>query len=149
MDIGLHFLMPEIGLPDDWVQREHWLALAETVHDHLSIAMEGYTITVQGQNGHEFAFDFCLDIEKWGAPGTLPRTKRGRRPLPQADSWKWAPPAYPYVTMSLTHWANTGPAPTTFPSTGARPAYTHDHLFASTTWLGLFLQRAVAYSPLH
>ena len=63
--------MPEIDTHDDWVQREHWFALAETVHDHLSIAMEGYTITVQGQNGHEFAFDFCLDIEKWGAPGTF------------------------------------------------------------------------------
>ena len=61
MDIGF-ILMPEIDTHDDW-GKDHWLALAQTVHDHPSISMEGYTITVQGQNGHEFAFDFCLNIE--------------------------------------------------------------------------------------
>ena len=76
MDIGLHFLMPEIDTHDDWVQREHWLALAQTIHNHPSISMDGYTITVQGQNGHEFAFDFCLEIEKWGAPGHVCGSKK-------------------------------------------------------------------------
>ena len=51
MDIGLHFLMPQIDTHEDWAQREHWLALAEMVHEHPSISMDGYTITIQGQHG--------------------------------------------------------------------------------------------------
>ena len=103
MDIGLHFLMPEIDTHDDWVQREHWLALAETVHDHPSIAMDGYTITIQGQNGHEFAFDFCLEIEKWGAPGTYASHKEWMdAEAKKPRSWMWSPPVYLF-SNSVSH----------------------------------------------
>ena len=50
MKQGLHFLLPELDTHEDWVEREHWLALAQTLHQHPAIAMEGYTITVQGQH---------------------------------------------------------------------------------------------------
>ena len=43
MDIGLHFMLPELDTHEDWVQREHWLALAQTIHNHPSITMDGYT----------------------------------------------------------------------------------------------------------
>ena len=95
MDIGLHFLMPQLDTHEDWVQREHWLALAQTVHENPAVSMDGYTITIQGQHGHTFAFDFCLDIEKWGAPGTFASYKakkesEAKKPM----AWKWGPPAY-------------------------------------------------------
>ena len=79
MDIGLHFFMPEIDTHKDWVQREHWLALAQTIHKNPSISMEGYTITIEGQNGHTFAFDFCLEIERgcaWDVRQSQSRNER-------------------------------------------------------------------------
>ena len=63
MDIGLHFLMTDIDTHNDWVQREHWLALAEMIHEHPSISMDGHTITIQGQHGHTFGFDFSVELE--------------------------------------------------------------------------------------
>jgi len=44
MDIGLHFLMPGLDTFEDWVQREHWLALAQTIHENPAVSMDGYTI---------------------------------------------------------------------------------------------------------
>ena len=105
MDIGLHFLMPEIDTYEDWVQREHWLALAETVHDHPSISMDGYTITIQGQHGHTFGFDFSVELEVWGAPGTYAEHKADMVAFAKKPkAWMWAVPSWSYtgtVSQSL------------------------------------------------
>ena len=140
MDIGLHFLMPEIDTHDDWVQREHWLGLAQTVHDHPSISMEGYTITVQGQNGHEFAFDFCLDIEKWGAPGTFAAYEaRKKAAASKPMAWKWAPPAYLYANNVAHSLGEYWTCPDHIPEYGGETtAYTHDHFFCIDHLAGTF-----------
>ncbi len=98
MDIGLHFLMPEIDTHKDWVQREHWLALAETLHDHPSISMDGYTITIQGQHGHTFCFDFSVELEAWGAPGTYAGHKADMVAFAKKPkAWMWAVPLWSYA----------------------------------------------------
>tara|TARA_B100000459_G_scaffold49605_1_gene26289 strand:- start:364 stop:1185 length:822 start_codon:yes stop_codon:yes gene_type:complete len=103
MDIGLHFLMPEIDTHKDWVQREHWLALAQTIHENPAISMEGYTITIEGQHGHTFGFDFSVELEAWGAPGTYANHKAemvafGKKP----KAWMWAVPSWSF-TGTVSH----------------------------------------------
>ena len=131
MDIGLHFSMPNIDSHDDWVQREHWLALAQMLHDHPAISMNGYTITVQGSHGHSFAFDFCLSLEKWGAPGTFEAYKaRAAAAAKKPKSWKWSPPPYLHA-HGVAH--SLGPywdCPEHIPEIGGlSTVYTHDACF--------------------
>ncbi|MEC8416064.1 MAG: hypothetical protein VXZ04_05390 [Candidatus Thermoplasmatota archaeon] len=140
MDLGLHFLMPEMDTHDDWVQREHWLALAQTIHDHPSISMDGYAITVQGQNGHEFAFDFGLEIEKWGAPGTFAAHQARRKAAASKPmAWKWAPPAYLYANNVAHSLGEYWTCPNHIPEYGGETtAYTHDSFFCIDHLAGTF-----------
>ncbi len=131
MDIGLHFLMPDADTYEDWVKREHWLALAQSVHDHSSISMEGYTITIQGQHGHTFAFDFSVELEAWGAPGTYLKHKTVMEAFAKKPkAWMWAVPLWSfsdYVEHSLgPYWT----CPDYIPEYGGESTiYTHDDSF--------------------
>ena len=146
MDIGLHFLMPKIDTHEDWVQREHWLALAQIVHIHPSVSMDGYTLTIQGQNGHVFAFDFCLEIEKWGAPGTFAEHKAKRMAAAKKPkSWMWAPPAYLYsnnVAHSLGEYWSCPDYVSKYG--GESTLYTHDNFFCIDHLEGSFASSALS-----
>ena len=97
MESGLHFLMGELDTYEDWVNREHWLALAQTIHNHPSITMDGYTITVQGQHGHTFAFDFGLEVEAWGCPGTYAKHRADMEAFAKKPkAWMWAVPLWSF-----------------------------------------------------
>ena len=108
MDSDLHFENPKGDYEEIVAQREHWLALAEFIHEHQSISMQDYTITVQGQHGQTFSFDFCLEIETWGAAGTYEEhrawlEKNAKKPKP----WMWARAPYSFadqVSHSLGPW---------------------------------------------
>lgn len=103
MDIGLHFLMPGLDTHEDWVQREHWLALAQTIHENPAISMDGYTITIQGKNGHVFSFDFSLELEAWGAAGTYAEHKQHMEEFAKKPkAWMWAIPLWPF-TDNVSH----------------------------------------------
>ena len=56
---------------EDKAEMEHWLALMQLIHDSPHVTVDGFTITVQGQHGHTFAFDLSLDLRCWTRPGDM------------------------------------------------------------------------------
>ena len=53
--------------------REHWLAVMQFMYDSDAVAIDGYTIIVEGLHGHQFTFDMCLEYETWVSPRSLVR----------------------------------------------------------------------------
>ena len=102
--------------------------------------MDGYTITVQGQNGHEFAFDFCLEIERWGAPDTFATQKaRMNAAASKPMAWKWAPPAYPFCNSVAHSLGEYWTCPDYIPEYGGETtACTHDPFFCIDHLAGTF-----------
>ena len=146
MDIGLPFFDPKIDTHEDWVQREHWLALAQTVHNHPSVSMDDYTITVQGQNGNTFAFDFCLEIEKWGAPSTFAEYKSKKEAAAKKPrAWMWAPPAYPHSNQVAHSLGEYWSCPDYVSKYGGESTlYTHDNFFCIDYLEGSFASSALS-----
>jgi hypothetical protein len=97
MDSDLHFVDPGRDPPETVAQREHWLAVTQLIHEHEAVSYEGYTITIQGKHGHTFAFDFCLEIEAWGAPGTYAEYKaRLEANAKKPKAWMWRREGYAF-----------------------------------------------------
>tara|TARA_B100000768_G_scaffold11213_1_gene11018 strand:+ start:823 stop:1620 length:798 start_codon:yes stop_codon:yes gene_type:complete len=71
MDDFLTFGEPETEPPEMVAEREHWLALMQFMHDSEDLSIDGYTITVQGQYGHTFCFDMCIEYFTWVTPRSL------------------------------------------------------------------------------
>jgi len=95
MNDDLHFEDKEQDTPEEVAEREHWLAAMQFMHDSDKISIEGYTITIKGNFGNTFSFDFALATQGWGAPGTFAEHKK----ILEADSlkpkaWMWAPRQY-------------------------------------------------------
>jgi hypothetical protein len=95
MNDDLHFVNEENDSPEILAEREHWLTAMQFMHDSDKISIEQYTITIKGNFGNTFSFDFALANQGWGAPGTLSEHKK----ILDADSlkpkaWMWAPRQY-------------------------------------------------------
>jgi len=95
MKDDLHFEDKGDDSPEILAEREHWLAAMQFLHDSDKISIEQYTITIKGNFGNTFSFDFALANQGWGAPGTLSEHKK----ILDADSikpkaWMWAPRQY-------------------------------------------------------
>ena len=69
LENGLHFLEEASVLAK--AEMNHWLMLAQHVHDSPYIAVDGYTISVQGQHETMFSFDVSLDLRCWIEPGAM------------------------------------------------------------------------------
>ena len=108
LDSDLHFVDPGRDPPETVAQREHWLAVTQLIHEHEGVSYEGYTITIQGKHGHTFAFDFCLEIEAWGAPGTYAEYKaRLEANAKKPKAWMWRREGYAFedqIGHSLGPW---------------------------------------------
>ena len=108
MDADLHFEDPKRDPPETIALRQHWLAAMQFIHDHEAVSYEGYTITIQGKHGHTFAFDFCLEIEAWGAPGTYADYKaRIEANAKKPKAWMWRRESYVFeghIGHSLGPW---------------------------------------------
>ena len=102
--------------------------------------MDGYTITIQGQHGHTFGFDFSVELEAWGAPGTYAQHKAEMVAFAKKPkAWMWAVPSWSYtgtVNQSLgPYWT----CPDYIPEHGGETtAYTHDHYFCIDHLAGTF-----------
>ena len=95
MKEDLHFEDKENDSPEVLAERRHWLAVTQFMHDSDKISIEEYTITIKGNFGNTFSFDFALANKRWGAPGTFAEHKK----ILDADSlkpkaWMWAPRRY-------------------------------------------------------
>jgi hypothetical protein len=95
MNDDLHLVDKENDSPEILAEREHWLAAMQFMHDSDKISIEQYTITIKGNFGNTFSFDFALANQGWGAPGTFAEHKK----ILDADSlkpkaWMWAPRQY-------------------------------------------------------
>jgi hypothetical protein len=95
MNDDLHFVNKENDSPELLAEREHWLAVMQFMHDSDTISIEQYTITIKGNFGNTFSFDFALAHQGWGAPGTFAEHKKildadGLKP----KAWMWAPRQY-------------------------------------------------------
>lgn len=95
MKDDLHFEDKENDSPRVLAERRHWLAVTQFMHDSDKISIEEYTITIKGNFGNTFSFDFALANERWGTPGTFAAHKK----ILDADSlkpkaWMWAPRRY-------------------------------------------------------
>ena len=75
MNDTLHFEELENDKLQVIAEREHWLALAQFIYENDEISIDDYTISINGRNGNKFAFDFCLEINCWGTPGTFAEHK--------------------------------------------------------------------------
>tara|TARA_Y100000768_G_scaffold132589_1_gene98651 strand:- start:222 stop:1097 length:876 start_codon:yes stop_codon:yes gene_type:complete len=75
MKDSLHFEDLENDKPQVIAEREHWLALAQMIYENDDISIDDYTISINGRNGNKFAFDFCLENNCWGTPGTFAEHK--------------------------------------------------------------------------
>ena len=90
MDSDLHFVDPERDPPEFIAKREHWLTVMQLIYEHDAVSCDGYTITIQGQHGHTFTFDFCLEIKAWGAPGTYAEHRANLEAnAKKPKAWMW------------------------------------------------------------
>ena len=52
-------------------QMKGWLDLANLIHQHPSISLNGYTFSIKGAFGTTFSFDFSIDDQCWMKPGSM------------------------------------------------------------------------------
>lgn len=108
MDSDLHFEDPERDGPEKIAKREHWLALAQFIHEHKALSIDEYTINIKGRNGNTFSLDFCLEIECWGTPGTYAEHKKSLESnAKKPKAWMSSRQLYPFehqIGHSLGPW---------------------------------------------
>ena len=125
MNSDLHFVDQERDPPEIIAHREHWLLVMQLIHDHEAVSYEGYTITIQGNHGHTFSFDFGLEIEAWGSPGTYAGYKaRLEANAKKPKAWMWRREGYVFEHHIGIHSAPIGIAPNISPYTGGGEPFT-------------------------
>ena len=150
MNDDLHFVNKENDSPEVIAEREHWLAAMQFLHDSDKISIEQYTITIKGNFGNTFSFDFALANQGWGAPGTFAEHKKaldadGLKP----KAWMWSP--IPYHSKHLVG-HSLGPywvCPEHVPKHGGESTiYTHDDTFCITGMEGNYPSNLISLMQL-